>query len=255
MYQKRQTKHSDIMIPRSSKNIDTHAPEYKIWHSMIARCTNSGHIHYRSYGGRGITVCERWLKSFLNFYTDMGQRPSSQHSIDRIEVNGNYTPENCKWATAKEQAYNRRNTIHDEYTELLMSGKMTQKTAHYYRNKKRGKCVNCGNMTGNDKTLCYICAKKTSNIHRSGTERAKKAGLCISCRKIKIHRANKCRKCYSLQLKRVADIRKQHIAKGLCRSCNKPIYKWNLCIEHYNYKIESDRKRRLRLKIKSSKNH
>ena len=80
---------------------------YAAWVNMIQRCFNPKHKAYLYYGGRGITVCKRWLKSFSNFVLDMGTRPMG-HSLDRRKVNGNYTPFNCRWATAKQQSQNRR---------------------------------------------------------------------------------------------------------------------------------------------------
>jgi hypothetical protein len=74
---------------------------------MIARCKRRTHASYANYGGRGICVCERWLR-YENFLADMGRRPSSQHSLDRIDVDGNYMPSNCRWATKKEQRANQR---------------------------------------------------------------------------------------------------------------------------------------------------
>lgn len=79
---------------------------YKIWHSMVQRCTNPKNRVYYRYGGRGITVCDRWLK-FENFLEDMGERPENL-SLDRIENNIGYFKENCRWATMKEQNNNRR---------------------------------------------------------------------------------------------------------------------------------------------------
>jgi hypothetical protein len=85
--------------------------EYRVWRGMLTRCGNPKDHTYHNYGGRGITVCERWLK-FKNFSADMGRRPSKDHSIDRINNNGNYEPENCRWATIAEQRSNQRtNTL------------------------------------------------------------------------------------------------------------------------------------------------
>jgi hypothetical protein len=82
--------------------------EYSIWRQMRQRCSNSRNTSYKLYGGRGISVCARW-DTFENFLADMGRRPSPQHSLDRFPNNdGNYEPGNVRWATAKQQANNRR---------------------------------------------------------------------------------------------------------------------------------------------------
>lgn len=84
-------------------------PEYQVWASMLKRCQNPKAHSYRLYGGRGIAVCAEW-QSFTTFLADMGLRPSPVHSIERINNNGNYEKNNCKWATAAEQANNKVNS-------------------------------------------------------------------------------------------------------------------------------------------------
>jgi hypothetical protein len=76
---------------------------------MIDRCTDSKRHDWHRYGGRGITVCQRWRNSYESFFADMGPRPSPQHSIDRIDNDGNYEPGNCRWATTLEQGSNKSN--------------------------------------------------------------------------------------------------------------------------------------------------
>jgi len=96
----------------------THHPDYNIWKGMKRRCNpktkEQSSIKYRQ---KGITVCEEWVNSFATFIKDMGERPGKEYSIDRIDNNAGYSPENCRWATASEQSINKDNTIHIEYKE------------------------------------------------------------------------------------------------------------------------------------------
>lgn len=89
--------------------------EYRIWSQMKQRCILKTNHAYPHYGGRGIKVCDRWLESFQNFLEDMGNKPTISHTLERINVNGNYEPSNCKWATRREQRCNQRDARYVTY--------------------------------------------------------------------------------------------------------------------------------------------
>lgn len=93
---------------RESTHGDTDSAEYACWCGIIARCENPNVQNWARYGGRGISICDRWRNSYAAFLSDMGRKPSREHSIDRIDNDGNYEPGNCRWATATEQRRNQR---------------------------------------------------------------------------------------------------------------------------------------------------
>jgi hypothetical protein len=95
--------------------------EYRAWVSMKSRCSNTKVPCYHAYGGRGIKVCKEWDESFPQFLRDLGPKPGPEYSIERIDVNGDYEPDNCKWATAKEQVNNRRITAFITYKGVTKS--------------------------------------------------------------------------------------------------------------------------------------
>lgn len=98
----------------------TKTPEYGVWASMKTRCTNPQDCNYEGYGWRGIEVCSRWMDSFENFYADMGPRPSHLHTLERIDNNKGYSPNNCKWATIREQSRNKRSNRNLTYEGQTM---------------------------------------------------------------------------------------------------------------------------------------
>jgi hypothetical protein len=88
------------------------SPEYVSWQSMIARCTRESHPHFADYGGRGIRVSDLWRHSFAQFFADLGPRPEGM-TLDRSDPDGDYEPANCRWATLRQQRWNRRDMVRD----------------------------------------------------------------------------------------------------------------------------------------------
>lgn len=89
--------------------------EYNAWVLMRDRCTNPKNADWHNYGGRGITVCDAWRNDFAQFFADMGPKPSPAHQIDRVDNDKGYSPDNCRWATPKENTSNQRRTVFLEY--------------------------------------------------------------------------------------------------------------------------------------------
>lgn len=113
-------------------------PEYAAWASMKKRCADASNDNY---GGRGISVCTAWMDSFEAFLKDMGPRPSAQHSLDRIDYNGNYEPNNCRWATIIEQSNNKRTnhfvTLRGRQMSLTEAAREAGKSVHLVRTRVR----------------------------------------------------------------------------------------------------------------------
>jgi hypothetical protein len=102
--------HREAAAAANRTHGQSNSDEYGIWVHLLSRCFNRNDDRYDRYGGRGIAVCERWLK-FENFIADMGPRPSHAHSIDRIDNDGHYEPSNCRWATPERQQRNTARTM------------------------------------------------------------------------------------------------------------------------------------------------
>lgn len=131
----------ELVAKRMTKHGYANHPLYRTWSSMLDRCTNPKNPQYSNYGGRGISVCEEWsdpTKGIENFIKDMGDKPSEDHSIDRIDVDGNYEPQNCRWATTREQMLNTRKSL-------------LKNSPWAFKNVKTGKWYGCIIVEGKQK--------------------------------------------------------------------------------------------------------
>lgn len=141
----------------------TKMPEYRIYHGIKQRCYNKNRDSFKLYGGRGIEMCDRWLSDFRNFYQDMGKRPTDKHSIDRVDPNKGYSPDNCRWATAKEQAETKRVKIQ---TECLNCGDSD------LGNMRKGLCHKCNEYKRRSGFDRPVCSDERDRLKREKQERA-----------------------------------------------------------------------------------
>lgn len=153
-------------------------PEYRAWGDMLSRCNNPKSTSYEYYGGRGIRVCNRWADSFEAFYADMGPKPSPDHSIDRRNVNRNYEPGNCRWATPTEQARNKTDTHFVDFRgEQMSAAEVAERTGinyHTFLSRiHRGISVEEAISTPTERLFKYLGREKTSS------EWAREFGLSV----------------------------------------------------------------------------
>ena len=125
-------KYGDPLFTKTESHTLKNTPEYRSWSALKNRCYNKNNEYYKYYGGRGITVCDRWKNSFIAFYEDMGKKPFPKAQIDREENDGNYEPSNCRWVTALVNSQNRRSCVVNQFTvtslrRLYKSGKYSIK--------------------------------------------------------------------------------------------------------------------------------
>lgn len=171
---------TDQLIERNTSHGKTGTREWWTWIHMQQRCENPNSRRYERYGGRGIKICKRWRDSFENFLSDMGQRPSPLHTIERIDNDGDYEPKNCKWATKQEQNHNTSQTRFVQYKGKRLS--LTQAVQHTtsgitrggaFSRLRRGWTVEQALDTPVDKTTwanrkAYRTRKKKPHRHPSG---------------------------------------------------------------------------------------
>ena len=155
---------------RNFKHGMTDTSEYRTWSSMKRRCLTKTSKEYKYYGGRGITICERWVNSFQNFLKDMSMKPTSLHTIERVDVNGNYEPKNCIWIPKSEQYKNRRKYYNFLDPRECPACKVIYKPKVVYQKFCSKPCI-----TSEERTQRYIREKEKD-------ERRKNRIVDISCK-------------------------------------------------------------------------
>lgn len=165
-------------------------PMYRRWYNIKSRCSNPKNEKWALYGGRGIVLCERW-QSYENFVQDMGPQPSPRHTVDRVDVNGPYSPQNCRWATPMEQANNKRTNVRVEGRTLAEHARelgVTPETIRYRlatgadplmpkkrRKQNYGRTVLQKNLDGSEVQLHGSLPKAAAAISPGNCEAALKA--------------------------------------------------------------------------------
>lgn len=112
---------AEATVSRSVSHGMSKSGEYKSYHKMIERCYNKEQHYFHRYGGRGIKVCDRWLESFENFLSDMGNKPTPKHTLEREDNDRDYEPSNCSWQLSKEQQNNKENNVRYEYDGIVLT--------------------------------------------------------------------------------------------------------------------------------------
>jgi hypothetical protein len=218
-------RNKNVVCKCSSEFGKKHPKEHDVWSGMIERC-HGKHPH-KNYAGRGITVCDRWRESFEDFFVDMGKRPNGWHrksgrarfSLERINNNGNYEPENCRWATSYEQGHNKRNNLDWSKHPEIVKMKVSRQRKKQLFNHAEGKCYACSNPIYGaglceqhyrqrypNRTPIYLRPIETPRL-RHRTNQTQK-GLVCSCG-LPASAVGKCAKCYHKQWREIRNQQKE----------------------------------------------